>query len=87
VIYHLFALDFGVVFVCLFVLVLFVLFVRCLLTCLLVVFQVSGDGVSQCSPICSGTCSVDQAGFKLRDLPASASQGLGLKACVLLFFF
>jgi hypothetical protein len=26
-----------------------------------------------CSPGCPGTCSVDQAGLKLRDLPASAS--------------
>jgi hypothetical protein len=28
-----------------------------------------------------GTCSVDQAGLKLRNSPASASQVLGLKAC------
>ena len=28
-----------------------------------------------------GTNSLDQAGFKLRDLPASASQVLGLKTC------
>jgi hypothetical protein len=28
-----------------------------------------------------GTHSVDQAGLKLRNLPASASQVLGLKAC------
>jgi hypothetical protein len=32
-------------------------------------------------PGCPGTHSVDQAGLKLRDLPASASQVLGLKAC------
>jgi len=32
-----------------------------------------------CSPGCSGTCSEDQAGLKLRDLPASAIQVLGLK--------
>jgi hypothetical protein len=30
---------------------------------------------------CPGTHSVDQAGLKLRSLPASASQVLGLKAC------
>lgn len=27
-----------------------------------------GNRVSLCSPVCSGTQSVDQAGFKLRDL-------------------
>jgi hypothetical protein len=37
-------------------------------------------GVSLCSPGCPGTHSVDQAGFELRNLPASASQVLGLKA-------
>jgi hypothetical protein len=42
------------------------------------VFQ---DRVSLYSPGCPGTCSVDQAGLELRDLPASASQVLGLKAC------
>ena len=30
---------------------------------------------------CSGLCSVDQAGLKLRKLPASASGVLGLKVC------
>jgi hypothetical protein len=34
-----------------------------------------------CSPGCPGTHSVDQAGLELRNLPASASQVLGLKAC------
>jgi hypothetical protein len=34
-----------------------------------------------CSPGCPGTHSVDQAGLKLRNPPASASQVLGLKAC------
>ena len=38
------------------------------------------DRISGCSPGCPGTCSVDPAGLKLRDLPASASQELGLKA-------
>jgi hypothetical protein len=39
------------------------------------------DGVSPYSPGCPGTHSVDQAGFELRNPPASASQVLGLKAC------
>jgi hypothetical protein len=39
------------------------------------------DRVSLCSPGCPGTHSVDQAGLKLRNLPASASWMLGLKAC------
>jgi hypothetical protein len=34
-----------------------------------------------CSPGCPGTHSVDQVGLQLRNLPASASQVLGLKAC------
>jgi hypothetical protein len=40
-----------------------------------------GDRVSLCSPGCPGTHFVDQAGLKLRNLPASGSQVLGLKAC------
>jgi hypothetical protein len=32
-------------------------------------------------PGCPETHSVDQAGLKLRNLPASASEVLGLKAC------
>jgi hypothetical protein len=39
------------------------------------------DRVSLCSPGCLGTHSVDQAGLQLRNLPASASQVLGLKSC------
>ena len=39
------------------------------------------DRVFLCNPDCPGTSSVDQAGLKLRDSPASASQVLGLKAC------
>jgi hypothetical protein len=39
------------------------------------------DRVSLCSPGCPGTHSVDHAGLKLRNPPASASQVLGLKAC------
>jgi hypothetical protein len=39
------------------------------------------DRVSLYIPDCPGTHSVDQAGLKLRNPPASASQVLGLKAC------
>jgi hypothetical protein len=39
------------------------------------------DRVSLYSPCCPGTHFVDQAGLELRNLPASASQVLGLKAC------
>jgi hypothetical protein len=42
------------------------------------VFQ---DRVSLYGPGCPGTHFVDQAGLKLRNLPASASRVLGLKAC------
>jgi hypothetical protein len=38
------------------------------------------DRVSLCSPGCPGTHSIDQAGLELKNLPASASQVLGLKA-------
>jgi hypothetical protein len=38
------------------------------------------DRVSLCSPGCPGTHFVDQAGLQLRNLPASASRVLGLKA-------
>jgi hypothetical protein len=37
--------------------------------------------VSLCSPGYPGTHSIDQACLKFRNLPASASQVLGLKAC------
>jgi hypothetical protein len=56
---------------------LYSLFV-CLFVCL---FR---DRVSLCSPGCPGTHFVDQAVLKLRNLPASASQVLGLKACATL---
>jgi hypothetical protein len=39
------------------------------------------DRVSLCSLGCPGIHSIDQAGLELRDLPASASQVLGIKAC------
>jgi hypothetical protein len=54
------------------------------------VFQ---DRVSLCSPGFPESHSVDQAGLELRNLPASASQVLGLKACAttawlfFIFFF
>jgi hypothetical protein len=44
-------------------------------------FLVFQDRVSLYSSGCPGTHSVDQAGLELRNLPASASQVLGLKAC------
>jgi hypothetical protein len=34
-----------------------------------------------CSPGCSGTHFAEKAGLELRNLPASASQDLGLKVC------
>jgi hypothetical protein len=43
-------------------------------------FLVFRDRVSLCSPGCSGTHFVDQAGLELRNPPASVSQVLGLKA-------
>jgi hypothetical protein len=39
------------------------------------------DRVSLYSPGCPGTHSVAQAGFKLKNPPASAAQVLGLKVC------
>jgi hypothetical protein len=71
-------------FVCLFVLFCFVLFLFC--------FFLFRDRVSLYIPGCPGTHFVDQAGLELRNLPASASQVLGLKTCAttarqLLFFF
>jgi hypothetical protein len=40
------------------------------------------DRDSLCSTDCPGTCSVDQAGLELRDLPACAFQVLGLKTFI-----
>ena len=60
-------LGFLLLFVCLG----FLLFVCCLF---------SEKGFS-CSPGFPGTLSADQTGLRLRDLPASASQVLGLKVC------
>jgi hypothetical protein len=54
-------------------------------------FLVFRGSVSLCSRGCLGTHSVDQAGLELRNLPASTSQVLGLKACAttarLLYFY
>jgi hypothetical protein len=57
-------------------LVLFLLlFLFCFISfCFVFAFQ---DRVSLCSPGYPGTHSVDQAGLKLRNLSAFASQGLG----------
>jgi hypothetical protein len=52
-----------------------------LFVCLFVCSFVFRDRVSLCSPGCPETHSVDLAGLKLKNLPASASQVLGLKAC------
>jgi hypothetical protein len=45
---------------------------------IILVFQAR---VFLCSPGCPGTHFIDQAGFELRNVPASASRVLGLKAC------
>jgi hypothetical protein len=44
-------------------------------------FDFFQDRVSLYNPSCPGTHFVDQAGLELRNLPASASRVLGLKAC------
>jgi hypothetical protein len=51
--------------------------------CLFIYFFVFRDRVSLYSPGCPGTHFVDQAGLELRNLPASASGVLGLKACTM----
>jgi hypothetical protein len=56
----------------------FVLFCFCFCFVLFCFFQ---DRVSLYSSDCPRTHFVDQAGLELRNLPASASQVLGLKAC------
>ena len=45
------------------------------------------DRVSLCSLGCPGTHSVDQAGLQFRNLPASASEVLGLMACTALLYY
>jgi hypothetical protein len=47
----------------------------------LFIFIYFQDRVSLNSSGCPGTHSVDQAGLELRNLPAFASQVLGLKVC------
>ena len=59
------------------VVVLFYFALFCLFFVFVFVFE---DRVSLCSPSCPGIHSLDQAGLKLRNPPASASQVLGLKA-------
>ena len=51
-----------------------------LFVCLFVCLFVFRDRVSLYSPGCPGTHFVDQAGLELKNLPASASRVLGLKA-------
>jgi hypothetical protein len=51
------------------------------LFCFVLFCFVFPERVSLCIPGCPGTHSVDQAGLKLRNPSASASQVLGLKAC------
>jgi hypothetical protein len=53
----------------------------CLFVCLFFVLFCFRDRVSLYSSGCPGTHFVDQAGLELRNLPASASRVLGLKAC------
>ena len=62
----------------LFLFFLIIIGVCCCCCCCLFVFW---DLVSLCSPGCPGTDSVDQADLELRNLPATASWVLGLKAC------
>jgi hypothetical protein len=67
---------------CVFVLLrFFLLLLFCCCCCFLLFVFVFRDRVSLCSPGCPGTHFVDQASLELRNLPASASQVLGLKAC------
>jgi hypothetical protein len=81
------ALSFHVsVFVCMCVCVhmcLCVSMCMCMQICVYILFFcfVFQDRVSLYSPGFPGTHFVDQAGLELRNLPASASQVLGLKAC------
>jgi hypothetical protein len=73
----------------------FLSFFFCFFVCLFVCCCFFRDRVSLWRPGCPETHSVDQAGLELRNLPASASQVLGLKvctttpgsACFLSFFF
>jgi hypothetical protein len=63
---------------------LFVCVCFCFCFCFVLFFQ---SRVSLCNPGCPGTHSVDQADLEHRNLPASASQVLGLKACATMSSF
>jgi hypothetical protein len=67
--------------VCVCVCVCVYLCVLCQSMCVHMLFLVFRDRVSLYSPGCPGTHFVDQAGLELRNLLASASRVLGLKAC------
>jgi hypothetical protein len=66
-----------------FVVVFWFLFCFLLVFVVVVGFVFLCDRVALCSPGCPGTHSVDQAGLKLRNPPASASRVLGSKACAI----
>jgi hypothetical protein len=68
---------FYFIFIFIFILFYFILFYFILFYFILFYFR---DRVSVYSPGCPGTHFVDQAGLDLRNLPASASGMLGLKA-------
>jgi hypothetical protein len=59
----------------------YLIFFFVVLFCFVLFCFVFRDKASLYSPGCPGTHSVDQADLELRNLPASASQVLGLKAC------
>jgi hypothetical protein len=59
---------------------MWILILLLLLFCFVCLF-VFRDRVSLCSPGCPGTYYVYHAELELRNLPASASQVLGLKVC------
>jgi hypothetical protein len=70
---------------------LLILFIYLFIYLFMYLFLVFRDRVSLNRSGCPGTHFVDQAGFELRNPPASASRVLGLKACIttawLLFVF
>jgi hypothetical protein len=66
---------------CCFLFYLFIYLFILLFFFIFLIFFGFGDRVSLYSLGCPGTHSVDQAGLELRNLPASASQVLGLKEC------
>ena len=54
----------------------------CFVVVVCLFFGFSKTEVLYIAPGCPGPHSVDQAGLELRNWPASASQVLGLKACI-----